>query len=135
MVAKEAIQEELNPFEIAKQQFNKAADYLELDDSTRQVLSNTLFRSQVCKPARDSIALSLKEHFLCHIISNHFRDMGSQRQGHVSCPRRDIEGHISRLRAREFDSFAERARVTVNETAAVGCGCWTELRAYSLVQL
>src|SRR5882672_11399706 len=41
MVAKEAIQEELNPFEIAKQQFNKAADYLELDESTRQVLSNT----------------------------------------------------------------------------------------------
>ena len=43
----------------------------------------------------------------------------------MSCPRRDIEGDISRLRAREFDSFAERARVTVDETAAVGCGCWT----------
>jgi glutamate dehydrogenase/leucine dehydrogenase len=40
MVAKQAIQEELNPFEIAKQQFNKAADFLDLDDSTRHVLSN-----------------------------------------------------------------------------------------------
>jgi glutamate dehydrogenase (NAD(P)+) len=41
MVTKQAIQEELNPFKIAKQQFNKAADYLDLDASTRQVLSNT----------------------------------------------------------------------------------------------
>src|SRR6267378_2641000 len=40
MVTKEAIREELNPFEIAKQQFNKAADYLDLDASTRQVLSS-----------------------------------------------------------------------------------------------
>lgn len=30
--------EELNPFEIAKAQFDRAADYLELDDSTRDVL-------------------------------------------------------------------------------------------------
>lgn len=41
MVANEAFQEELNPYQIARQQFNKAADYLELDESTRQVLSNT----------------------------------------------------------------------------------------------
>src|SRR5437868_10412414 len=40
MVTKEAIREELNPFEIAKQQFNKAADYLDLDTSTRRVLEN-----------------------------------------------------------------------------------------------
>jgi glutamate dehydrogenase (NAD(P)+) len=40
MASKEALQEELNPFEIAKQQFNRAADYLELDDSTRHVLSS-----------------------------------------------------------------------------------------------
>jgi glutamate dehydrogenase (NAD(P)+) len=41
MVTREAIQEEeLNPFEISKQQFNRAADFLNLDDSTRQVLSN-----------------------------------------------------------------------------------------------
>jgi glutamate dehydrogenase (NAD(P)+) len=40
MVTKQAIQEELNPFKIARQQFNKAADYLDLDASTRQVLSN-----------------------------------------------------------------------------------------------
>ncbi len=33
--------EELNPFEIAKQQFNRAADYLDLDNSMRAVLSNT----------------------------------------------------------------------------------------------
>ena len=41
MVTKQALTEELNPFEIAKQQFNKAADFLDLDSSTRQVLSNT----------------------------------------------------------------------------------------------
>jgi glutamate dehydrogenase (NAD(P)+) len=40
MVTKAAIQEELNPFKIARQQFNKAADYLDLDESTRHVLSN-----------------------------------------------------------------------------------------------
>jgi glutamate dehydrogenase (NAD(P)+) len=40
MATKEAFQEDLNPFAIAKQQFNKAADYLDLDASTRQVLSN-----------------------------------------------------------------------------------------------
>jgi glutamate dehydrogenase (NAD(P)+) len=41
MATKEAFQEELNPFAIAKQQFHKAADYLDLDQSTRNVLSNT----------------------------------------------------------------------------------------------
>jgi glutamate dehydrogenase (NAD(P)+) len=40
MAIKEAYQEELNPFEIAKQQFNRAADYLDLDKSMRQVLSH-----------------------------------------------------------------------------------------------
>jgi len=40
MVTKEALQEELNPFEIAKQQFNRAADYLELETSMRHVLEN-----------------------------------------------------------------------------------------------
>jgi glutamate dehydrogenase (NAD(P)+) len=34
------VQEELNPFEIAKQQFNRAADYLDLDSSMRHVLSS-----------------------------------------------------------------------------------------------
>ena len=33
-----AVKEELNPFEIAKQQFNRAADYLELEESMRAVL-------------------------------------------------------------------------------------------------
>ncbi|MBD0372017.1 MAG: Glu/Leu/Phe/Val dehydrogenase [Pyrinomonadaceae bacterium] len=33
--------EELNPFEIAKQQFDRAADFLELDASMRQVLRNS----------------------------------------------------------------------------------------------
>ncbi|MGB7924943.1 MAG: Glu/Leu/Phe/Val dehydrogenase dimerization domain-containing protein, partial [Pyrinomonadaceae bacterium] len=32
--------EELNPFEIAKQQFDLAADYLELEDSMRRVLKH-----------------------------------------------------------------------------------------------
>jgi glutamate dehydrogenase (NAD(P)+) len=40
MATREAFQEQLNPFEIAKQQFNRAADYLDLDQSTRKVLSN-----------------------------------------------------------------------------------------------
>ncbi|HEY8226991.1 MAG TPA: Glu/Leu/Phe/Val dehydrogenase [Pyrinomonadaceae bacterium] len=40
MVTKEALQEELNPFAIAKQQFNRAADYLELESSMRRVLEN-----------------------------------------------------------------------------------------------
>lgn len=40
MATRESFNEELNPFEIAKQQFNRAADYLELDNSTRQVLSS-----------------------------------------------------------------------------------------------
>lgn len=40
MVSKETIAEELNPFEIAKQQFNRAADFLDLEPSLRQVLKN-----------------------------------------------------------------------------------------------
>ena len=40
MATKEAFLEELNPFEIAKQQFNRAADYLELGESLRHVLQN-----------------------------------------------------------------------------------------------
>ena len=39
MVAAQA-QEELNPFEIAKQQFDRAADLLDLDESMRHVLKN-----------------------------------------------------------------------------------------------
>lgn len=40
MATMEALKEELNPFEIAKQQFNRAADYLDLDTSLRHVLSS-----------------------------------------------------------------------------------------------
>lgn len=40
MATKEAFQEELNPFAIAKAQFNKAADFLNLDASLRNVLSS-----------------------------------------------------------------------------------------------
>jgi glutamate dehydrogenase/leucine dehydrogenase len=40
MATQKAFQEELNPFEIAKQQFNRAADYLDLDASMRHVLQN-----------------------------------------------------------------------------------------------
>ena len=40
MATKQAFQEELNPFEIAKQQFNRAADFLELESSMRRVLEN-----------------------------------------------------------------------------------------------
>ncbi len=38
MASSAALKEELNPFEIAKQQFNRAADYLDLEDSMRNVL-------------------------------------------------------------------------------------------------
>lgn len=38
MATKQAFQEQLNPFEIAKEQFNRAADYLDLDLSMRRVL-------------------------------------------------------------------------------------------------
>src|SRR4029453_13714550 len=41
MATSEAIAEELNPFQIAKQQFNRATDFLDLDASTRIVLSST----------------------------------------------------------------------------------------------
>jgi glutamate dehydrogenase (NAD(P)+) len=40
MTTATAPQEELNPFEIAKQQFDRAADYLELEESMRNVLRN-----------------------------------------------------------------------------------------------
>lgn len=40
MATRKASAEELNPFQIAKQQFNRAADYLNLDLSTRNVLSS-----------------------------------------------------------------------------------------------
>ncbi|HEY7784240.1 MAG TPA: Glu/Leu/Phe/Val dehydrogenase [Pyrinomonadaceae bacterium] len=40
MATRQAYQEDLNPFEIAKQQFNRAADYLDLDKSMRHVLSH-----------------------------------------------------------------------------------------------
>jgi glutamate dehydrogenase (NAD(P)+) len=40
MATKQALHEELNPFTIAKQQFNRAADYLDLDPSMRHVLEN-----------------------------------------------------------------------------------------------
>ena len=40
MATKQAFQEQLNPYEIAKQQFNRAADYLDLDPSMRRVLEN-----------------------------------------------------------------------------------------------
>ena len=40
MATKEAFTEELNPFEIAKAQFNRAADYLNLDISLRNVLQS-----------------------------------------------------------------------------------------------
>lgn len=40
MATQKAFQEELNPYQIAKQQFNRAADYLDLDPSMRHVLEN-----------------------------------------------------------------------------------------------
>jgi glutamate dehydrogenase (NAD(P)+) len=44
--------EELNPFKIAQQQFDIAADYLELDDSMRQVLKNAKRQLVVSIPVK-----------------------------------------------------------------------------------
>ena len=44
--------EELNPFKIAQQQFDSAANYLNLDESTRQVLKNTKRQLVVSIPVR-----------------------------------------------------------------------------------
>src|SRR5213082_1358167 len=45
-------QEELNPFKIAKQQFDRAAAYLELDDSMRRVLKNAKRQLVVSIPVK-----------------------------------------------------------------------------------
>ena len=47
-----AAQEELNPFKIAQRQFETAADYLNLDESTRQVLKNAKRQLVVSIPVR-----------------------------------------------------------------------------------
>src|SRR5215510_9641783 len=47
-----APQENLNPFEIAKQQFDRAADYLELEESMRNVLRNAKRQLVVSIPVR-----------------------------------------------------------------------------------
>src|SRR5213079_51262 len=52
MTTATAPQEELNPFEIAKQQFDRAADYLELDQSLRNVLRNAKRQLIVSIPVR-----------------------------------------------------------------------------------
>ncbi|MGZ8848042.1 MAG: Glu/Leu/Phe/Val family dehydrogenase, partial [Pyrinomonadaceae bacterium] len=51
-MATAAPQEELNPFEIAKQQFDRAADYLELDQSLRNVLRSAKRQLIVSIPVR-----------------------------------------------------------------------------------
>src|SRR6185369_16062168 len=52
MTTATALQEELNPFEIAKQQFDRAADYLELEESMRAVLRNAKRQLIVSIPVR-----------------------------------------------------------------------------------
>src|SRR5437879_9149118 len=47
-----APREELNPFEIAKQQFDRAADYLELEQSLRNVLRSAKRQLIVSIPVR-----------------------------------------------------------------------------------
>jgi glutamate dehydrogenase (NAD(P)+) len=50
--ARAVSQEELNPFKIAKQQFDKAADYLELDVSMRRVLKSAKRQLVVAIPVK-----------------------------------------------------------------------------------
>ena len=52
MATQKAFQEELNPFEVAKQQFNRAADYLDLDASMRHVLENPKRQLIVAVPVK-----------------------------------------------------------------------------------
>src|SRR5881394_2026780 len=52
MTTAAAAQEELNPFEIAKQQFDRAADYLELEQSLRNVLRSAKRQLIVSIPVR-----------------------------------------------------------------------------------
>jgi glutamate dehydrogenase (NAD(P)+) len=52
MTTATAPKEELNPFEIAKQQFDRAADYLELDQSLRNVLRSAKRQLIVSIPVR-----------------------------------------------------------------------------------
>jgi glutamate dehydrogenase/leucine dehydrogenase len=50
--ATNVISEELNPFEIAKQQFDRAAEYLELEDSMRRVLKQAKRQLVVSIPVK-----------------------------------------------------------------------------------
>src|SRR5438309_4118561 len=52
MAMVQAAKEELNPFEIAKQQFDRAADYLELEESLRNVLRSAKRQLIVSIPVR-----------------------------------------------------------------------------------
>jgi glutamate dehydrogenase (NAD(P)+) len=55
MIEQQAVavaQEELNPFTIAKQQFDRAADFLELDDSMRRVLKHAKRQLVVSIPVK-----------------------------------------------------------------------------------
>src|ERR687884_635318 len=47
-----AAEEELNPFKISKQQFDRAADYLELEESMRRVLKNAKRQLVVSIPVK-----------------------------------------------------------------------------------
>ena len=52
MATPQPVKEELNPFEIAKQQFDRAADYLELEESLRNVLRSAKRQLIVSIPVR-----------------------------------------------------------------------------------
>jgi len=52
MAMVQAAEEQLNPFEIAKQQFDRAADYLELEESLRNVLRSAKRQLIVSIPVR-----------------------------------------------------------------------------------
>src|SRR5919112_1157927 len=52
MATQKAFQENLNPFDIAKQQFNRAADYLDLDASMRHVLKHAKRQLVVSIPVK-----------------------------------------------------------------------------------
>ena len=67
-MATAAPKEELNPFEIAKQQFDRAADYLELEQSLRNVLRSAKRQLIV------SIPVKMDKHYFGLVADDQFFD-------------------------------------------------------------
>ena len=65
MATQKAFQEQLNPFEIAKQQFNRAADYLDLDVTDLNDVALSAQRSPHPQPYPLATCPDMGEGHLC----------------------------------------------------------------------